>query len=182
MDRRNDLTRQAILDAAVDLLETEGMVELTMRAVARCAGMSERTLFRYFATRDELFDAIAVAAHERMQVPPPPTTVAELESHPALLYRTFESRKKLVIAGLHSTLSDRIRANAARTRWAAIERLVEDFARARPPRARKLATAQVNYYLGASTWNFYRHHFGFSLADSVAAAEQAIRLALDSLR
>ena len=181
-DRRHDLTRGLILDTAVDLLAAGGLAEVTVRAVARKAGMSERTVFRYFATRDEFLDAVAATARTRMQLPPPPSSIAELETYPVVLYAAFEGQHKLVVAGLHSEVFDRIREGAARSRWAAIRKLVDDHAPRRPAKDRKLASAQINYYLGASTWNFYRAYFGFNLDEAIEAAKQAIAQALASLR
>jgi AcrR family transcriptional regulator len=54
-----DRTRNAILDAAIDayLGETDPS-ELTMQAIADAAGVSHRTLYRYFPSRRELVNAI----------------------------------------------------------------------------------------------------------------------------
>jgi hypothetical protein len=48
-------------------------------------------------------------------------------------------------------------------------------------RARKIAATQICYYLGASTWRFHRFYFRLSLDETVACAETAIRLVLESL-
>lgn len=51
---KQDLVRDAIFDAAVDLFARDGFDETTLDDVAKAAGVSPRTLYRYFATRDEL--------------------------------------------------------------------------------------------------------------------------------
>src|SRR5581483_2371934 len=62
-----DQTERLILDGAVQLLEQASVSALTVREVARTAGLSERTVFRYFATREELVEAVAreVTTHLR---------------------------------------------------------------------------------------------------------------------
>jgi len=53
-ERKQDLVRGAIFDAAVDLFARQGFDETTLEDIAKAAGVSPRTLYRYFATRDEL--------------------------------------------------------------------------------------------------------------------------------
>src|SRR6516225_9796699 len=90
-NRRNDLSRSLILDAALDVLERSGVSELTARAVAKHANISERTVFRYFPTRDEFLDAVAAEARSRMSLPPPPRDVDQLFAAPRALYEAFEA-------------------------------------------------------------------------------------------
>ena len=52
--RKQDLVRDAIFDAAIDLFVRDGFEETTLENIAKFAGVSPRTLYRYFATRDEL--------------------------------------------------------------------------------------------------------------------------------
>jgi len=180
-DRRNELTRRSILDTAVDLLVTEGVSSLTMRAVAKRANMSERTVFRYFATRDEFLDAVTAAARERMALPPPPRSVEELRALPRRLYEAFEAQQPLVIAGLHSEISDRMREAAARTRWAAVRELIDAHAPHHSPHDRKLAAATISHYLGATCWHFHRFKLKLGAEDTIECADLAVARALHSL-
>jgi AcrR family transcriptional regulator len=179
--RHTELSRRVILDAALELLETVGFSRLTMRAVSRHAGVAERTVFRYFATRDEFLDAIADAASLRLSTPPPPRTIDELRVAPHELYRAFETRQGLVSACTHPELADRIRASVARTRWSAVRKLVDEHAPHAPVALRKVVATNICYYLIATTWNYYRFHFKLSLADTIACAESAIAASLDQL-
>ena len=52
--RKQDLVRDAIFDAAINLFARDGFDETTLEDIAKAAGVSARTLYRYFATRDEL--------------------------------------------------------------------------------------------------------------------------------
>jgi len=47
-------TRQALADAAVDLFTRRGYDAVTMADVAEAAGVSRRTAFRYFGSKDDL--------------------------------------------------------------------------------------------------------------------------------
>jgi AcrR family transcriptional regulator len=180
-EKRNDLTRRLILDTAIALLETGGVGELTMRAVAKQANISERTVFRYFATRDEFLDAIAEEARAQLALPPPPRSIAELLRAPTLLFEAMEVRRNLVVAGMHSDISDRMREAAVRARSLAVRGILDDYAPHATPRQRKLAAASICFNLVATTWHYYRFYLRLSLADTIACAETAIRLQLHSL-
>jgi AcrR family transcriptional regulator len=170
-----------ILDAAVGLLERAPVNELSVRAVARHANISERTVFRYFATRDDLLDAVANEVSRRLDLPPHPSSVEELLAYPEAAYARFEATVALTKAALHSELYHRIRSADADRRGAAIRALIDRAAPTRSEHERKLAAANIRYYLIASTWHYYRFYFGLSLEDSVECARLAIAQALQGL-
>ena len=53
-----DLPR-ALLDAALHIVETQGTEALTLRAVARLAGVSQAAPYRHFASKEALLAAVA---------------------------------------------------------------------------------------------------------------------------
>lgn len=54
-------TRQAILDAALDLFGERGFFGTTLRDVATAVGVRESALYNYFPSKDALFEALIVA-------------------------------------------------------------------------------------------------------------------------
>ncbi len=158
--RHADLTARVILDAAVELLER--------------AGISERTVFRYFATREALLDALVGEVVRRFDLPPDPASVEALLAHPAALYARFDAAAALTKAALHSELYHRIRSTQGQRRWDAVRALIDRVASTRPARERRFAAANIGYYLSATTWHYYRFVFGFSLEESIQCASMAI--------
>jgi AcrR family transcriptional regulator len=81
-DRQARQTRARIAEAALDLFVKHGYVETTIDEIARAAGVSRRTVFRHFASKEAiLFDHLAVRrdfAVRRLQERPPsePTLVS----------------------------------------------------------------------------------------------------------
>lgn len=66
--QQTDRTRNAILEAASEMVfGTANPEELTMQNVADAAGVSHRTLYRYFAGRQELINAVGVSIDEQLQ-------------------------------------------------------------------------------------------------------------------
>jgi len=56
-------TRQAILDAALDLFANKGFFGTSLRDVAAAVGVRESALYNYFAGKDALFEAL-LEAHQ----------------------------------------------------------------------------------------------------------------------
>ena len=54
-DRKKAATRQAISDVATRLFEARGFEAVTVEEVAAAAGVARKTVFNYFATKEELF-------------------------------------------------------------------------------------------------------------------------------
>ncbi|HEY2793413.1 MAG TPA: helix-turn-helix domain-containing protein [Micromonosporaceae bacterium] len=56
-------TRDALLDAAAEVLRTRGLGRTTTKEIARASGFSEATLYKHFDSKEELFVAVL---HERV--------------------------------------------------------------------------------------------------------------------
>jgi AcrR family transcriptional regulator len=59
--------KAALVEHAIELLRSEGPEGLTLRAVARAAGVSQAAPYRHFADRGELVAAVAQEGFDRMQ-------------------------------------------------------------------------------------------------------------------
>jgi AcrR family transcriptional regulator len=57
-------TRVRIIDAVVDLVGSRGDCDFTMPEVAAASGVSLRTLYRYFPSRDHVVDAVAAVGDQ----------------------------------------------------------------------------------------------------------------------
>jgi AcrR family transcriptional regulator len=63
------LSRERILDATLAVIEREGWEALSMRRLAQDLDVWPMALYRYFHDKEELLDAVAEAAAERVPVP-----------------------------------------------------------------------------------------------------------------
>jgi len=178
-DRQSELTRRLILDAALEALAAEPTNSLTMRVVAKRAAISERTVFRHFATREDLLNAVVEAFQTRLELPPTPRTLEDLLGYPSVLYKRFEANANANKASLLSEIAQRLRQD--KSRLIAVRKIVDRSAAQSPDRLRKIAAANIRFYLAASSWFYFRFIFGFSLEDSIACAETAIRQSLAGL-
>ncbi len=63
------LSREGIVDAALELVERDGWNGLSMRRLAQQLDVWPMAVYRYFRDKDELLDAMAEAAAERVPAP-----------------------------------------------------------------------------------------------------------------
>ncbi|MFQ6398333.1 TetR/AcrR family transcriptional regulator [Nocardia sp. KC 131] len=73
----------ALVHAAMELLEEDGAVDLSLRAAARRAGVSTAAPYRHFADRDALLSAVAAVgyrdlAEQLVAASPAPSTAEDL--------------------------------------------------------------------------------------------------------
>lgn len=180
-ERYTDQTRQLILSAAADLLEQQSLAELTNAALAVRAGVSERTVYRHFSTRDELLDELAAVVASRLNSPFAPDTPEALLIYPAQLFASFEARPQLTRAALASDVFARLRDGPAAKRGQAVRQMLESRLPKLPPSDLAKAAANIRYLLTATTWNYYRQQFGFSAEMTVACIQDALAMQLRGL-
>jgi AcrR family transcriptional regulator len=53
-DRKQEVVRKALYDAAINIFSKKGFDETTVEEVTQAAGVSRRTFFRYFDSKDDL--------------------------------------------------------------------------------------------------------------------------------
>jgi AcrR family transcriptional regulator len=68
-----NLDRERILDEAVALVESDGISELSMRALARRCKASPMALYGHVATKEELLRAVAIRYLNRFEILPGPS-------------------------------------------------------------------------------------------------------------
>lgn len=88
-EQQRALTRDRIVAALRDLIETSHPLEVTMAAVAARAGVSEPTLYRHFPTKRDLFASLGSDLYDETTAGVAPANVAELIDFIPILYRQF---------------------------------------------------------------------------------------------
>lgn len=90
---RNAQRREALVDAAIELLADQGARGLTFRAVDTRAGVPAGTTSNYFASRDELITQAGERIYQRLA--PDPATLARSLSGPRDHQRVIELVREL---------------------------------------------------------------------------------------
>lgn len=180
--RQADLARSAALDAVIEVLEHGEFDELTMPQVAQAAGLSLRTLYRYFPSREELLHAAGAEIQARLALPieagAPEDIVTTFWAASARLARNPELARALV----RTTAG---RAAHAPTRNARVEAIHTALAplTAGLPAARARQVAGVITHLCSSTaWVSISDESQVAAADARSGVRWALTVLLDALR
>jgi AcrR family transcriptional regulator len=106
-ERKRDLVRDAIADAAWRLFAAEGYEAATVADIARAAGVSRRTFFRYFSSKEDVVvgtsDALAedlLAAFARRPPGEPPLEAIRETLRPLVASRLADARQARAIVRL----------------------------------------------------------------------------------
>jgi len=172
------LTRRRILDAAIELLKREDLDALKLSDVSARAGMTERTLYRHFATREELLKALWPHLQARVGARGFPTTAADLVETPLWLFPNFDAEDGAVRASLHSSAGRELRRASNPERQAAIRQAVRE---AQPDLAEPALTrlcAVIHLIAGAYGWAVMKDAWDLSGEEAGRAASDAVRLLL----
>lgn len=87
--RDRDARQRAILDAAQDLISTEGLEGLRIREVAQRAGMHHASLLHYYGTREALVQGVVARIVAQLDRVPAPAHPGETPSSAAALHAYF---------------------------------------------------------------------------------------------
>ena len=175
-------TRERILSAVADLLEDGRAEDLTMPGVAAASGVSLRTVYRYYPTREALLEAAARWIGEELFRHPYPSSLDET----AELFRTdcigFDERPGLVRALALSQLGRDVRAYRRRERVEAIGRALRDEVGALPEQELRRAEAVLAYLHSMLAYTTLREESGLSGEEIGEALAWAIRTLVADLR
>jgi AcrR family transcriptional regulator len=178
-EAHRDLTQGRILDAAIELLRHADLESLTMSTVAAQAGVTERTVYRHFATRDELLAAVWPALQERVKSRGFPLTAKALVAQPLSIFKNFDTEEGAVRASAFSNAGRELRLSVNKRRSAAIRACVLDAKpKLKEPELTRLC-AVVQLLNSAYAWAVMKDFWDLDAAESGRAASEAIAALLD---
>lgn len=97
--QRTQQTRKQLLDAAWDLVRGQGEQQLTIRALAQRAGVSQGLPNRHFGDRDGLLDELRVRVWDELD-----TVIAQAVG-PSMTFDATSDYEALVVEGVHAAVS-----------------------------------------------------------------------------
>lgn len=178
-ERQKADTRALILETVERLLKDGGLTELSLATVAREAGITERTVYRHFATRDQLLEATWAMVNDSLGMKEFPTSAAELIERPKKVFPAFDQRAEVIRAMLASPQGRELRLRVNKDRQAAIRAAVKDAKpNLREPAFTRLCAA-VQLLYSASGWATMTDYWGLTSAEAGRAASEAIAALLN---
>jgi AcrR family transcriptional regulator len=182
-EQQTHLTRELILGALVNRLEDEDPGDITVPEVAQAAGVSLRTVYRHFPTREELFAGAADWINDRLLGGIP---FEETEEELGEVFRRacerFDEQPKLVRAMVLSQAGRSVRSHRRARRLEAIRRALSGVTDRLPEREARQAEGVFFYLENMLAWVTMRDEAGLSGKEIGEAVAWAMRTLIDDLR
>lgn len=173
-----DLTRSRILDAGIELLKNEDLDALKLADIAAAAGVTERTLYRHFATREALMKALWPRLQARVGAQGFPASAADLVEAPRWLFPNFDREDGAVRASLFSPAGRELRRALNPERQAAIRQAVRAVRPDLKGPALTRLCAVIHLIGGAYGWAVMKEAWDLEGAEAGRAASEATQLLL----
>lgn len=175
-------TREAILAALFDLLQASGSTDdISMDAIARQAGVERRTLFRHFATRDDLLAAFWQWINARIGANPAPRELAEIIDGPRLTFPRFDSHDGAIRAALHSRTGQTMRAGTIAERRTAFRAALAPVTDGLAPGEAASVEALAHLLFSASAWEVMKDYGGLNGTEAGQTASWALEVILSAI-
>lgn len=173
-ERHRFATREAILDAVERRLEEDGLDELTFLQVAQEAGVSDRTVYRHFPTREALLDAFWVRVQQTLGLEAATRSWADyLATRPAA-FAGMDRRERMMRAVMSSEQARTARLRLNPDRQAGIRRVVAEAVGDLPEPAFTELCALAHLLGSAPAWQTLRDHWGLDGAEAGRVVSRAI--------
>jgi AcrR family transcriptional regulator len=172
-------TRERVLDAMIAALARQE--DISVGKLAKAAGVSIPTVYRYFPTREALMDAVQNALGTRLGRPRWPESAVDLVARVPQRYAWFDENGLMMRAILSSSLGREVRRAVQRGREQGLMRAMSGrCSHLDAPRARA-AVAIIGVIDHAMTWRELRDEWVISGENAAGAAQWAVSALLERL-
>jgi len=177
-------TRRAILEATVDvIMETKG-IGFSVQAVADRAGVTHRTIYNHFPTREALCNAFSDYVDELLGVstgkPEPTWSLASLPQLVEDLYQALAMRDRHARAYVMLMIGNRRPVSTWRKRSLMAEKLIAREQSGQVPLTPRQVTAVIRMFASTMGWHLLTEQCGLSTDEAAAASAWATRMLLDA--
>lgn len=174
-EQQAEQTRERIVEALLEQVVDTQRSDFSIAEVAARAGVSERTVYRHFPSREDLLGAID-EHYQRLPQPRGPESLADFPAHVDALYAWFDEHAEHVeaahVAGIGRELHLHARARRGREVRETIDRMLAPL----PARERRIVYAVVRCMFGSAIWRAMREEVGLSSEEAREAARWVAQL------
>jgi AcrR family transcriptional regulator len=181
-DEQAAVARERILRAVAELLERDGSDDLTVPEVAELSGVSLRTVYRYFPTRESLLDAAGRWIGGELLKQGYPTSLDDVADSFARACGEFDEHPGLVRAMALSRVGREARSARRRERLAALREALEQEVGGLSEQELRQAEAVLAYLHNMLAYTTLREEQELSGAEIGDALAWAIRTLVADLR
>jgi AcrR family transcriptional regulator len=176
-ERQADHVRTSVLDAVIDELDSNAVDEVSMADIAQSAGVSLRTLYRYFPDRASLLHAAGEHLYGSLGVPFDITSPDGISASLLDAARRLSTRPELARALVRTTAGRATRSAVRGQRIDAIMTALAPLTDGLDATTARWATAVIAHLCSAASWVTIADESALEDAD----AQHAVGWAIDSL-
>lgn len=181
-DQQAEVARERILRAVTQLIEREGAAVVTMPQVAKLSGVSLRTLYRYYPTREALLEGAGRWIGGELLGQGYPAGLDDIADSFEKACSEFDERPGLVRAMAMSEVGREARSARRRERLDAIRHALEQEVGALTEEELRQAEAVLAYLHNMLAYTTLREEHGLAGEEIGAALGWAIRTLVADLR
>ena len=181
-EHQAERTRELILDAATQQLSDGGIQELNIPRIARRAGISIRTVYRHFPTREVLLDDLSRWLEEKVVAVPPAKSIEDLQSGPLRTFPAFDENEALLRAHWITGPGREVRSRGRQRRLANYRRLLDDASKNLSPAEQREVLTVIAFLLSSRTWQVFKDEFGMNGDASGKAVSWAVTTLIADIR
>jgi AcrR family transcriptional regulator len=180
-------TRTAILEAVAAEIGESGLTGFSIQGVADRAGVTHRTVYNHFPTREALNDAFAeyveqVLNERGMGGEERGVGVDEVPAITGQMHRSYGENAAYLQAYVMMTIATGKAARVFRERSKKIEKRIDQELGPLEPGMAKLVTSAVRVFLSSAGWFLVKQHHGLSPDEAGRMSEWAVKTLLDAAR
>lgn len=172
-------TREAILEALAEVIIESDGIGFSVQAVADRAGVTHRTIYNHFPTRDALCDAFYDHVEKVLSIGASASATMSRQSLPEQirgLYKALEQRDRYVRASVMLMIANRRAPDAWRNRTRAYEKWISRESSGAVPA--KQVTAAMRMFLSSVGWHLLTEQIGLSNEEATATSVWATQTLL----
>ncbi|WEJ12169.1 TetR/AcrR family transcriptional regulator [Sinorhizobium prairiense] len=175
-------THDAILAALLSLMQSSALPDdISMEAIAAEAGVQRRTIFRHFASKDDLLFEFWPWFNARIGVSIKPETLRDIVSGPPRAFPLFDEHEAAMRAALHSRTGRRMRLGTVSARRKYFSGALAPVLSALPPERARKVEALAHLLYSASAWEVLKDYGGLDGTQAGETASWALELILSAV-
>lgn len=183
--RRENPTREGILDALAETIDRQGLHDFSVQDVADRAGVSHRTVYRYFPSRKALLNGLALKLDELFRergLPVLPESSHDIPVQLRTAFEVFGERPNLTRAVVVGALSTGTQPDVREERDRVFRERIEEAAGDLPHAEVRGASAVIRYLANSLAWVVLTDQLGLDEDEVGDAAAWAVETLLEDVR
>jgi AcrR family transcriptional regulator len=181
-ERQAEQARTAMLEAAIAQLESKAGEDVSMAEIAETAGVSLRTLYRYFPDRASLLRAAGEHVYASLGVPYEITGPEAISSSFLDAAKRLTTRPELTRALVRTPAGRATRSPVRGRRIQAIHAALEPVTELLDPDTAHLATAVITHLCSAASWVFIADDQGLDDTEAQRSVAWAVDVLVSALQ